>query len=165
MQRVILSAVVAVGTTVMAAPAAGFEVVLGLGADDVSRGDGVATSGFVELRTATLLRLGPVDVGIVGVVEGDVDGDLFAGAGPFAIWAPFGEGLRLEGGVSFGGYREGDSGTDLGSGYAFRSAIGASYPLGARLRLGIAFNHKSNAGFADANPGVESAYVTLGYAF
>jgi hypothetical protein len=152
-------------TAAIAGPAASFEIGVGLGADDLTGGDALAPGGFVELRAAPLLGFGALGLGATAIVEGDVDGDVFGGAGPLVVWTPFEGGLRVEGGVAFGGYRAGDSGNDLGAGYAFRSSIGASYPLDARLRLGAVFAHKSNAGFADDNPGVESLYLTIGYAF
>jgi hypothetical protein len=160
MRFLTLAAVLAAG------PATAFEIVAGVGYDDLrDLGDGGVGAALVEARTDPLLALGPVGLALGGAGEVDLDGDLWGGAGPVLLWSPWGAGLRLEGSVMAGGYAEGDDGTDLGAALIFRSQIGASYPLGARTRLGVALNHKSNAGLEDENPGVETVFVTLGHAF
>ena len=55
-------------------------------------------------------------------------------------------------------YGRGD-GKDLGGAIEFRSGIELSYQLPNRQRLGIAFNHTSNASIYDHNPGVEVLLV------
>ncbi|MBU2493220.1 MAG: acyloxyacyl hydrolase [Bacteroidetes bacterium] len=47
-------------------------------------------------------------------------------------------------------------GKDLGNLLEFRSQVEISYIIKKGLRVGMSFNHISNGGFADYNPGVES---------
>lgn len=54
-----------------------------------------------------------------------------------------------------GAYRNGD-GKDLGHGLQFRSGLELNYVLADESRLGLAFNHISNASLGDENPGTES---------
>lgn len=58
-----------------------------------------------------------------------------------------------------GAYREGD-GKDLGGAIEFRSGLELAYQFKDRTRLGVAFNHISNGGIYDKNPGAETAMVT-----
>lgn len=55
-----------------------------------------------------------------------------------------------------GGYSKGDHGKDLGNGIEFRSGIEVDYQFPYGTRLGIAFNHLSNASLGEHNPGVET---------
>lgn len=57
-----------------------------------------------------------------------------------------------------GGYSEGD-GKDLGYGLEFRSGIELAYQLPSEHRVGLAFNHISNASLGDKNPGAETVLV------
>lgn len=63
-----------------------------------------------------------------------------------------------------GGYSHGDS-KDLGGGLEFRSGIELSYALANSSRLGVAFNHISNASIYDRNPGAESLLFSYQHAF
>jgi len=54
-----------------------------------------------------------------------------------------------------GAYDKGD-GKDLGGTLQFRSAIELTYRMDGRGRIGLAFDHISNAGIYDRNPGTES---------
>lgn len=54
-----------------------------------------------------------------------------------------------------GGYHEGDS-KDLGHALEFRSGLEVGYVMGDMSRLGMTFNHISNASLGDKNPGAES---------
>jgi hypothetical protein len=56
-------------------------------------------------------------------------------------------------------------GRDLGGPVIFRSRIGVSRLLHERVRIGLQFEHKSNAGLDDGNPGVETLFVSLGASF
>lgn len=56
-------------------------------------------------------------------------------------------------------YREGD-GKDLGGTIEFRSQLELSYRFDDRSRLGISFNHISNASIYDRNPGTETLAIT-----
>ena len=54
-----------------------------------------------------------------------------------------------------GGYAKGD-GKDLGHGLEFRSGLELDYQMKSGSRVGVAFNHISNASLGDKNPGAET---------
>ncbi len=56
-------------------------------------------------------------------------------------------------------YYQGD-GKEISNGIQFRSQLEVSYRFDDRSRLGISFNHISNAGISDRNPGVETLAIT-----
>lgn len=58
-----------------------------------------------------------------------------------------------------GAYHDG-SGKDLGHTVEFRSGVELGYQFDNYSRLGIAFNHISNASLGDSNPGTESLLLT-----
>ena len=60
---------------------------------------------------------------------------------------------------AIGGYRRGSS-KDLGSVMEFRSGLEIAYRFDDRSRLGVAFQHISNASIDDNNPGTESVVLT-----
>jgi lipid A 3-O-deacylase len=55
-------------------------------------------------------------------------------------------------------YAEGDS-KDLGHAIEFRSGIEVAYQLQDNSRIGIAFNHISNASIGNKNPGAETLLI------
>lgn len=57
-----------------------------------------------------------------------------------------------------GAYSDG-SGKDLGGAIEFRSGIELAYQFPNRERVGIAFNHISNASIYDKNPGAETLLI------
>lgn len=59
-----------------------------------------------------------------------------------------------------GGYHHGDGGKDLGGAIEFRSGIELSYQFDNAQRLGVAFNHISNASRYNKNPGAEALLLT-----
>lgn len=59
-----------------------------------------------------------------------------------------------------GAYSQGD-GKDLGHALEFRSGIELAYQFPNRHRVGLAFNHISNASIGDKNPGAET--ILLNY--
>ena len=60
---------------------------------------------------------------------------------------------------AIGGYAQGGS-KDLGSILEFRSGVEIAYRFDNRARLGVAFQHISNASIDDNNPGTESLVLT-----
>lgn len=58
-----------------------------------------------------------------------------------------------------GGYAQGD-GKDLGHGLEFRSGLELAYQMPSTHRVGMAFNHISNASLGDHNPGAETVMIT-----
>lgn len=63
---------------------------------------------------------------------------------------------RLVGFSGLGHHRVGDDGRDLGGPLEFRSGFELSRRVGQRTRLGLSFDHLSNAGLYDSNRGSES---------
>lgn len=57
----------------------------------------------------------------------------------------------------------GDDPKDLGNTIEFRSQLELSYRFDDRSRLGIGFNHMSNASLGDRNPGVENLMLTYSF--
>jgi hypothetical protein len=70
---------------------------------------------------------------------------------------------RLVGYTGLGHYRPGDEGRELGGPLEFRSGLELSRRLGPRTRLGLSFDHLSNAGIYDHNPGSESLVLVLSW--
>lgn len=60
-----------------------------------------------------------------------------------------------------GAWHKGSRAKDLGHWVEFRSQIELTAHLGGGLRAGVYFNHVSNAGLGDINPGVEVIGLTL----
>ena len=58
------------------------------------------------------------------------------------------------------GYYTENGGKDLGGEVEFRSGIELAYQFPSRSRLGVAFNHISNASIYDRNPGAETLLLT-----
>jgi hypothetical protein len=104
---------------------------------------------------------GPFDFGLGAAFEIDTDGDLWGGGG-FAAALPLGDHFRPSASLMAGGYAVGDGGDEPGSGIEFRTRLGLSRQLRGRWRLGLAVEHKSNAGIGNINPGVETLFVTVG---
>lgn len=67
--------------------------------------------------------------------------------------------LYLTPNFAVGAYKQGD-GKDLGGTIEFRSGIELEYQFPNSHRLGVAFNHISNASIYDHNPGSEAVLVT-----
>ncbi len=89
----------------------------------------------------------------VGVLT-STDG-LFYGYFGLVLDIPLGERLRLSPSVAVGAFEEG-GGRDLGHTVEFRSAVEFSYRFEDRSRVGVVFQHMSNAGLGSKNPGSES---------
>ena len=155
-----VGAIAVVGMVAVADGAAAGEVLFGVGYEDV-RGehDAQSAAGWLELRSDPFYTLGPVELrgGLAGEATTDAS---FWGGGGLVATVPLGSGFRFEGSVMAGLYEEGD-GVDLGDTVEFRSQIGISYAVADRTRLGVAFEHKSNAGLSDRNPGVETLFVSV----
>ena len=136
------------------------EVELGLGRDGVLNrsGSGALALGL-DVKSSPLASFGRFEFGVGGAAEIDDSGDAWAGLGPFA-YLPLARGYRLDASVMAGAYAHG-SGHDLGLPLEFRSRIGLSRRIADRWRLGLAFEHKSNAGAGDDNPGVETLFITV----
>ena len=105
-------------------------------------------------------NLGQVGFGLGAGIEGDTDGDIWAGAGPTVVW-PFASHWAATGSLMAGFYAVGDGGDDLGSDLEFRTRVGVNRSIAFPWRMGVAIEHKSNGGLGDSNPGVETVFLTF----
>ncbi len=90
----------------------------------------------------------------------DVDGGLYGYIG--ANWDFILNDWIITPSVAAGGYKSGGS-KDLGHGIQFKSGIEINYKLQNNARIGLAFNHLSNAGLGDNNPGAESLLLSYSH--
>jgi hypothetical protein len=105
-------------------------------------------------------RFKDIDFGIRPVVGGFVtdEGAAYGYAGLNWDVALIENELYLIPNFAAGAYAEGD-GADLGGAIEFRSGIELAYQFENQHRLGLAFNHMSNASIYDKNPGTEVAII------
>jgi lipid A 3-O-deacylase len=87
----------------------------------------------------------------------DVDGGVY-GYGGINWEVSLGQQFYLIPNFMVGAYHDGGS-RDLGGTLEFRSGIELAYELSNAHRVGIAFNHISNASIYDKNPGAESLLI------
>jgi len=155
-----LAASVALAAALAATAAEAANVSFGLGYDDLfGDGRGAATLSL-QLESDPGWNLGPVGFGLGAGLEGDTDGDIWAGGGPTVVW-PFADHWAVNGSLMAGFYAVGDGGDDLGSDLEFRTRLGVSRSIAFPWRLGLAIEHKSNGGIGDINPGVETIFLTV----
>lgn len=156
-----LAGAAALAANLTASAAGAANVSFGLGYDDLfGGGSGAATLGL-QLESDPGWNLGPVGFGLGAGLEGDTEGDVWAGAGPTLVW-PFAERWAVNGSLMAGFYAVGDGGDDLGSDLEFRTRLGVSRSIAFPWRVGVAIEHKSNGGIGDINPGVETIFLTFG---
>jgi hypothetical protein len=98
-------------------------------------------------------------VGLTGTTD-----SAFYGYGGVLIDIYFGNRWVLTPNAAFGYYDNG-SGKDLGSHAEFRTGAELAYRFDDRSRLGLAFNHISNAGIDKRNPGTESLVLVYSLPF
>jgi hypothetical protein len=112
----------------------------------------------VYLRYDTGLRTGPFGHA-AGLSLGE-RGEIWAGYG--ATWRTgFGGGpFYAELHAMTGLYEAGD-GLDLGGPIVFRSGLELGWEAASGWRLGLAYDHRSNAGLYDRNPGVETVQLRV----
>ncbi|SDQ73168.1 acyloxyacyl hydrolase [Pseudovibrio sp. Tun.PSC04-5.I4] len=140
------------------------EVLIGLGYDDAVRGRSASIAAEIEVRSEPVWTYGSFGVRGGAAVEVDADADFWAGAGIIATY-DLTQDLRLEGSFMPGYYAASDDGTNLGHKLEFRSQAAISYQIMEGKRVGLAFEHKSNANIGTKNPGIETAFVTLSSTF
>jgi hypothetical protein len=111
------------------------------------------------LRRDLGLRLGPFQPSFgVSVASG---GATWIGAGmQYTLEGPLD--LYLQGHVMPGLYFPGD-GNDLGGAVQFRSGLELGYETPTGLRLGLSFDHRSNAGLKSDNPGLETLQLRVSW--
>jgi lipid A 3-O-deacylase len=98
-------------------------------------------------------------VGLMGTTD-----SAFYGYGGFLADIYFGDRWVLTPNVALGYYDRGD-GKDLGSLLEFRTGAEFAYRFDDRSRIGLAFNHISNAGIDKRNPGEESLVLVYSIPF
>jgi lipid A 3-O-deacylase len=119
-----------------------------------------------EWRFSSTWNLGLIFNAAAGVLHGGGDTGFLASLGPgVVIYKPQGI-IRLTAGVSPSILsRENYGDEDLGSAFQLISYIGVNFQLTRNLTAGYRFQHMSNAGTGDKNPGVNFHTVELGYVF
>jgi lipid A 3-O-deacylase len=129
---------------------------LGLGAYDLRRDTEPQLRVEYRFAPSFLWLLKPL---VGAFVAGD--GTFFGYAGA-RIELALTDHLVLVGDAGAGYWRRG-RGLDLGDAFEFKTGAECAYRFDDESRLGIAFDHISNAGIAKLNPGVES--LLLVYSF
>ncbi len=89
------------------------------------------------------------------------------------VWAGFGATYDLEIGDSgfftelhfMPGLYADNGGFDLGGAVIFRSGIEFGYEAANGWRFGVGYDHRSNGGLYDQNPGVETVHLRMSVAF
>ncbi|WP_300514088.1 acyloxyacyl hydrolase [Aliiroseovarius sp.] len=108
--------------------------------------------GELYLRYDLPVSYGPFQP-VVGASVSDRT-DLWLGAG-FASTVAFGDsGWYAQGSLMPGLYAQGD-GVDLGHVIEFRSGIELGYEARSGMRIGLSYDHRSNASLDPVNPGVD----------
>lgn len=135
-------------------------VSLSFGEFDVHQDDTNAALFGLEYRGA------PFWYGLLPVfgVAGTDDGSYYGYAGVNYDWN-FAGSFYLTPGFAVTAYEDGNDGKNLGGVLEFRSSIEASYRFENEHRLGVAYQHLSNAGIYDRNPGAENLLVTYSVPF
>ena len=83
------------------------------------------------------------------------EGSTWIGLGVKTMWEIGNDGFFVEGSVMPGYYWAG-AGPDLGGGLQFRSALGGGFEFANGSTLALLYDHRSNAGLDDLNPGLET---------
>ena len=154
MKHTMITAIVVSLTTL--SPAVAAEWVVGAGHSDFSGDraeDAVALT--LEVHGAPRWSLGSVGIGFAGGAMIDDIGDAWVGVGLSGL-AALGDRWFVEASVMPGFYEEGQARNDLGDAVEFRSLIGLGYTLDRGTRVSVGFDHRSNAGLGDDNPGVNT---------
>jgi lipid A 3-O-deacylase len=71
--------------------------------------------------------------------------------------------IYVQGHVMPGLYEPGGGGPDLGGTLQFRSGLEIGLATAAGLRLGLALDHRSNAGIYRDNPGLETLQIRVSF--
>ncbi|MBA4274199.1 MAG: acyloxyacyl hydrolase [Alphaproteobacteria bacterium] len=155
MQRILLALAASLA---FSAPAFATDYLKGyVGAYDVSQGDDSAAEAGIEYVYQDIYYgLRPL-AGIMVTSDSAVYG--YAGA----QWDLFlSDSIILSPNFVAGAYSQGD-GKDLGHALEFKSGIELAYQFEAGERVGVAFNHISNASIGDDNPGTENLILTYSH--
>lgn len=110
--------------------------------------------GTLEVRFAPIVGVRP----IIGV-EGTTGGSVYVYGGAM-VDVHIGESFTLSPSLAVGYYEAGDT-DDLGSAIEFRTGVEAAYAFEGGMRIGLAYQHISNAEIGDENPGTETLSLNL----
>ncbi len=139
--------------------------VIGLGKSHFNGSSGDrSTILSLELHSDPFFTKGRLSASYMGVITAHSSGDMFAGVGLSALYELNGNWF-LEGSVAPGLFAESGAIHDLGSAFEIRSLLGVGYALGSGDRISLALTHKSNAGTASHNPGVNSVLLRYRHSF
>ncbi len=133
------------------------EIALSSGVFEVFESDGQSTEFGAEYRFAPQLWDLVSAVGF----NANTDGGYWAHAGVRYNFA-LSEKWLLTPQLALVGYEDG-GGTDLGSGFLFRSGLELGYRLSASSKLSVTLYHMSNADLAKNNPGSESLIISYSF--
>ncbi|HEX6958835.1 MAG TPA: acyloxyacyl hydrolase [Ferrovibrio sp.] len=130
---------------------------LSAGYFDIIDGEHAGASAWAEYRHDKRFWIFKPMVGAMVASHGEMYG--YAGV---LVDIYFGRRWVLTPSFAPGLYWKGNSGDakDLGNTIEFKSQLELSYRFDDRSRLGIAFNHMSNANLGEHNPGVENLMLT-----
>ncbi|SEG07823.1 acyloxyacyl hydrolase [Jhaorihella thermophila] len=149
----------ALAMTIMAAPVAAQQWVVGAGWSDYSyaRADD-SIIGTFEYHAAPFYVGANAEAGwaLSGEVTGAGDG--FVGGGAYLTY-DLGPAWFLEASVMPGAFFEKPPVNDLGSTFEIRSLLGLGYRFGNGSALSLAVSHKSNASTSNFNPGANSIFL------
>ena len=124
-----------------------------VGEFDITQDDNAATQFGIEYRYEDIFHGLRPGVGINVSTDSSV-----YGYGGFFWDVPLGMNFIFTPNVVMGAYHSGD-GKKLGHGLEFRSGLELNYEFPYGSRLGVAFNHISNASIGKHNPGSETLLV------
>jgi hypothetical protein len=102
----------------------------------------------------------------LGWLGGNGGNGVVGSLGPAAVFGKRGFPLSLEGGISptlLSRHRYGS--VDFGGELQFTSYLGVDLDVWRHVRLGYRFQHMSNAGLAQPNPGLNLNMIALSYVF
>ncbi len=133
-------------------------------ADFSDRGGGRPVGLGLEYQGAPFARIGRSDIGFVGAVMGDQDGNFWGGIGLGALM-PLDARWTLEASAMAGNYHAAGPASNLGSDLEFRSTLGLGYQLTPQTSVTFAIHHLSNLGVGSANPGANSLGLRLRRSF
>jgi hypothetical protein len=128
-------------------------IALGVGVFDINDDETAAEFRFEYRSDLKLFFLTPL-LGLM--INSDAGAYIYGGLGLDLF---FGRRVVLTPNAAFGAYEDGN-GKDLGSVIEFRTGVELAYRFDDYSRLGLAFNHISNAGIDEKNPGTESLVAT-----
>lgn len=111
-------------------------------------------------------RLGTRLNASLGALDGGGETGVIGTIGPGLALSKAGIPLGLDIGIGFTGLSEDKFGReDFGTQFQFTSHIGVNYQFGWNLEAGYRFQHMSNAGIDEENPGLNLHMFQLGYRF